>query len=207
MSISDAIQFLTQTHEWVTLLILFWSAVIEYLFPPFPGDTVTLAGAVLVTAFGYPFSAVFLAVLAGSLAGAAADFWIGVAVRHGSDSRVMRLSIVRRAARGADRAVHAFSRHGEAYIVVNRFLPGIRAFLFVAAGMAGMRFGRVMLFAAISAAAWNLLVIGIGMAVGANIEDIEAIFKGYQTVAWTGLGVVAVVLLVRWWLRRRKGAR
>jgi len=202
MSMAETIQFLTQTHDWVTLLVLFSSAFIEYVFPPFPGDTVTLAGAVLVTAFGYSFPAVFLVVLAGGLAGAAVDYWIGVKVARGTRSRVARTWIARSAVRGADRAIDAFSRHGEAYVVLNRFLPGIRAFLFVAAGMAGMRFGRVMFFATISAIAWNLLVIAIGMALGSRIDDIEALFHQYQVLVWALMGLVAVVLLVRYLIGR-----
>lgn len=206
MTMAETIQFLTQTHEWVTISILFGSALLEYLFPPFPGDTVTLAGAVLVTAFDYSFPVVFTAVLAGSLVGSALDYWIGVAVKRGTRSRFVRMGVVRMAIQGADKAVDAFARHGEAYIAINRFLPGIRAFLFVAAGMAGMRFGRVMLYATLSAVAWNLLVIGVGMAVGAGIDDIENLFMKYQRVVWFLMVVVLAVLLVRWW-RRRKGRK
>ena len=160
-----------------------------------------------MTAFDYPFPAVFLAVLAGSLAGSAVDYWIGVVVARGTRSRFLEMGIVRQAVKGADRAVAAFSRHGEAYIAINRFLPGIRAFLFVAAGMAGMRFGRVMLFAALSATAWNLLIIAVGMAVGANIEDIESLFHQYQVAVWSLLGLLAVALGTRWWIHRRKRER
>ncbi|MBL6975441.1 MAG: DedA family protein [Deltaproteobacteria bacterium] len=204
MTMAETIQILTQTHEWVTISILFGSALLEYLFPPFPGDTVTLAGAVLVTAFDYSFPVVFTAVLAGSLVGSALDYWIGTLVKRRTSSRLLRMGVVRKAIEGADRAVDAFARHGDAYIAINRFLPGIRGFLFVAAGMAGMHFGRVMFFAALSAVAWNLLVIGVGMLVGAGIDDVENMFLQYQRLIWFVMTVVVIFLIARWCIRRRK---
>lgn len=206
MTLHDAIVFLTAAHPWLLWLLLFASALIEYVFPPFPGDTVTLAGAVLVTAFGVPAPAVLAAVLAGSLVGCAADYGLGVLAARGSWPGAKRWWVVRRAREGAESAARSFARHGEVLIVVNRFLPGVRAFLFVAAGMAGMRFGRVMFYAALSALAWNVLLLAAGMAVGARWEDLESLFGTYQTVLWGVLAVVVLILAGRWWWRARRRA-
>jgi len=195
-SLAEAVRFLTEEHPALAFLVLFGSAIVEYVFPPFPGDTVTLAGAVLVTGYGYPFAAVFAAVLAGGLVGAAADYWVG--------ARLARIRRAPRAHAAFDRIAAAFARHGEAYVVVNRFLPGVRAFIFVAAGLARMRFWRVMLWSALSGAAWNLLVILVGMAVGSNLETIERLARQYSAGAWIALAGVAIVLAVRWWIRRRR---
>ena len=207
MTLDEAVRFLAGSHQWVTLALLFLSAIIEYVFPPFPGDTVTLAGAVLVTAHGYSPTGVFLAVLAGGVVGSAADYGAGVLVARGAHSRLMRFGIVRQAIEGAEKVSRAFARHGEAFIVVNRFLPGIRAFLFVAAGMAGMRFWRVMFFATLSGIAWNLLVIAAGAAVGSNLDELETLFARYSAVAWTAVCVVAALLVVRWLRNRSRRAR
>lgn len=205
MTLHDAITFLTEA-QWLLWLLLFASAIAEYVFPPFPGDTVTLAGAVLVTAYGFPAPAVLAAVLAGSLVGCAADYGLGVLAARGSWPGVERWWVVRKARERAEAGARAFARHGEVLIVVNRFLPGVRAFLFVAAGMAGMRFGRVMVYAAVSALAWNVLLLAAGMAVGARWEDLESLFRTYQTVVWGVLGVAVLALAGRWWWRGRRRA-
>lgn len=205
MTLHDAVTFLTATHPWLLWLLLFASAVVEYVFPPFPGDTVTLAGAVLVTAYGVSAPAVLAAVLAGGLVGCAADYGLGVLAARGTWPGAHRWWVVRRAREGAESAARAFARHGEVLIVVNRFLPGVRAFLFVAAGMAGMRFGKVMFYATLSALAWNALLLAAGMAVGARWEDLERLFKTYQSVLWGVLAAVVLVLVARWaWCRRRR---
>lgn len=203
MNLHEAITFLTDAHPWLLWVLLFASAFTEYVFPPFPGDTVTLAGAVLVTAYGVPAPAVLAAVLAGSLVGSAADYGFGVLAARGAWPGANRWWVVRRAREGAEAAARAFARHGEAFIVVNRFLPGVRAFLFVAAGMAGMRFGRVMFFATLSALAWNGLILAAGMAVGSRWEDLESLFRAYQTVLWGVLAMAVAILAGRWWWRRR----
>ena len=57
--------------------VLFLSAAIEYLFPPFQGDTVTLFGAFLVATREWSLALVLGAVTLGSLCGAAGDYWLG----------------------------------------------------------------------------------------------------------------------------------
>ena len=204
MGLQDVVVALTGTYEWITLAVLFASAIIEYVFPPFPGDTVTLAGAVLITACGYSFLPVFVAVLVGGLVGAAIDFFVGVWLARSGRVATSRWHFMTVAVEGMERVAKAFAKHGEAYIVINRFLPGVRAFLFVSAGMAGMRFWRVMFFALISGVAWNLLVIGAGMMLGANIDALEKLFRNYTLAVWVVLAGVAAWALWRWYRSRQK---
>lgn len=205
-SISQAITgFLQHNNNPLGLLLLGLSALLEYVFPPFPGDTVTLFGAFLVTRFGWSVTKVFLSVLVGSGLGAMVDFafghWVGERYRDGRlfKSPALRARI--------DQVLDAFRRHGEVYVVLNRFLPAVRAVFFVAAGMARLRAWRVLLFALISAALWNALIIGAGYAVGANWSRITALFRTYSIVAWGALGAVALALTLRFWLRRRAARR
>jgi len=172
------------------LLLLLASAYIEYVFPPFPGDAVTLLGAVIAARYGWNPVAVFLVLLAGSGAGGMTDYafgrWLGPrAHRPGIAYLVTR-----------------FQRHGEVYVALNRFVPGVRALFFVAAGMARLRPGRVLLFGLVSAAAWNGLIFGAGWAMGANLDRLKALVVTYTRVAWVVVGLVAVALLFGW-LRQR----
>ncbi|MBT8493875.1 MAG: VTT domain-containing protein, partial [Deltaproteobacteria bacterium] len=106
--------------------------------------------------------------------------------------------------RTIDRLVARFERHGSAYLIINRFVPGIRALFFVAAGMAGMKPARVCIYSAISAALWHLGILAAGMALGANLETLR-LWVGRYTLAFSvALAAVAAVLLVRWWLGRRR---
>ncbi|HVK77344.1 MAG TPA: DedA family protein [Kofleriaceae bacterium] len=174
------------------------AATIEYVFPPFPGDVITILGAVLVTAAAWSWLGVLSAVMVGSLAGAALVFELG------------RSWGERRRARGGshaallDRLVERFRRHGAAYLVVNRFVPGVRSLFFVAAGLAGMRRGPVYAYAMLSALLYNLALFALGAALGANLDRLERLVMTY-TVAFFVIAGVAVAGVVGWklWQRRR----
>lgn len=180
------IEFVSQQDNPLGIAVLCLSAFIEYVFPPFPGDTVTLFGAFLITSHGWGFVPVYLAVVAGSAAGAMVDFWFGTWLKRKELSRP-----------GIDRLVERFQRHGEAYIVLNRFLPGVRALFFVAAGMARMRARWVLLWATVSAAIWNLMLIAIGSSVGANFDELERVFRLYSRWMWIALGGIVSIWVAR----------
>lgn len=170
------------------------SALIEYLFPPFPGDTVTLFGAFLITARGWSFVAVFTSVMLGSVGGAWLDFRFGVWLKRRQVANPDKPSRTRVQ---IDKLVERFKRHGEVYIVLNRFVPGVRAFFFVAAGMAGLRVRWVLIWAAVSAALWNLLLIAVGSTVGANFDKLVEFLSVYSRFAWIALGLIFVGLIAR----------
>jgi membrane protein DedA with SNARE-associated domain len=178
--------------------VLAGSAAIEYVFPPFPGDFVVLLGAVLVTGYGWSFPGVLGAVMLGSMVGAALAHELGI------------LWARRRAAKHApprptlDAIVARFQRHGSVFICVNRFLPGVRPLIFIAAGLAGLPRARVLFFAAISALVWNLLLMAAGAAVGANLERLEELVGQYTLVVWVLLAVAVIVGVIVVARRRAK---
>lgn len=179
------------------LAVLAGSAAIEYVFPPFPGDFVTVLGAVLVTGYGWSFFAVLGAVMLGSLLGAFAAFHLGEiwARRRAADPAAVPRPRL-------DAVVARFRRHGAAYIMINRFVPGIRGLIFVAAGLAGLPRRAVLFYAAISALAWNLALMGLGVALGANLDALRTWVERYTLVAWILLTVAAIVIFVAIRLRR-----
>ncbi|MBE7448536.1 MAG: VTT domain-containing protein [Kofleriaceae bacterium] len=176
-------------------LALAGSAAIEYVFPPFPGDVVTVLAASLVVAASWSWWGVLSALMLGSVIGAALTFELGV--------RWAR----RRAARGhdsvrLDRLVAGFRRHGAIYLVLNRFVPGVRSLFFVAAGLAGMSRRAVYLYGAVSALLWNLLLFAAGAALGASYDRLERLVRTYTTVAIVALVAVVLGWALARWLRR-----
>lgn len=169
---------------------------LEYVFPPFPGDTVVVAGAVLAAAGGLGLPWVLVAVTVGAVAGTAVDWWAG----RRAAARLDGLAEGRR--RTVQRLVDGFERVGPALLVINRFAPGIRALFFVAAGVAGLPLGTVVAYATVSATAWNLLLVGLGSLVGWNLD---ALLPWLGRVGWGG-AVLAAVGIGAWLvvsLRRR----
>jgi membrane protein DedA with SNARE-associated domain len=201
-AITDSfIAFISNENNFVGLLALALAAMIEYVVPPFPGDTITLFGAVLITAYGWSFWGVFGAVMAGSVVGSMAAFYIGGWWRKRRERSGHRHQSI-------DRLVDKFHRHGAAYLVLNRFLPGIRSLFFVAAGLAEMRPVAVLAYSAVSAGLWNLGLIAIGSALGANFETLLGWVRRYTMATWLIIGGVPLAWIGRTiWRRWRSEQR
>lgn len=178
------------------LLLIGLFAGLEYVFPPVPGDAVVVFGAFLVVRRGWSPVSVFTVVLLGSAAGSMLDFYLGRAFAARRKAPHPRL----------DALVERFRRHGALYLVVNRFLPSVRALFFVAAGMAGLPAWKVLVFGLASAALWNALLFALGATVGTTWPALREAFATYGAVAWTVLGAIALGFALRWLFRRRRKA-
>jgi membrane-associated protein len=180
-------------------LALAASAVIEYVFPPFPGDVITVFAASLVIAASWSWIGVLSALMLGSLIGAALTFELGV--------RWARRREGGQHAAALDRLVARFHRHGAAYLVLNRFVPGVRSLFFVAAGLAGMSRRAVYGYGALSALLWNVALLGAGLALGANYERLERLVTTYTTFAVAALAAIIIGWIgVAWWRKRHPKA-
>jgi membrane protein DedA with SNARE-associated domain len=185
-------------------LVLFLASFVEYVFPPFPGDTVVLLGALCAVRGTISWPLAFAAVTAGAVAGAWLDFRVGRALAPRLAARAAR-----RGALDAERLARfeaAYRKWGAWLLLANRFLPGARALLFVAAGAAGLPQRRVLLLGAISAAAWNVLLLFVGGVVAHNVDEMARFLDNYTRVLSVALAAVALALLGRAILRRRRKA-
>jgi membrane protein DedA with SNARE-associated domain len=185
-------------------LLLCVAATLEYVVPPLPGDTIVLLGGVYAVRGEQPYLLVFLAVVTGSVLGAALTYAFGAFL-----ARRARLRPEGRPLLGITpqrlEAVHTqMARWGAWLLVLNRFMPGVRSLVFVAAGAAGLPPGRTLGLGALSAALHTAAVLGVGAAVGGNLERLEGLVRQYQWGAVGLLAVAALGLLVRALVRRRQ---
>jgi membrane-associated protein len=181
-------------------LVLFAASLLEYVFPPFPGDLLVVLGAWFAVQGAISWPVAFLAVTAGALVGAAIDHRVGRMLARRLDAGASRRGPL--SAERLARFVVAYQRHGALLLLGNRFLPGIRAFLFVAAGAAGLPLGRVLLLGGISAALWNAALLAAGAFLARSLDDLLALVRRYDAVAFSALGVAALAAAA-WTLWRR----
>lgn len=60
-----------------------------------------------------------------------------------------------------------FQKKGQRAVLLGRCIPIIRSLISVPAGMAGMKMPGFLLYTIVGSTVWNLLLVGIGAAVGA----------------------------------------
>lgn len=202
--IDGFLQFLDSLPPSLLYIMLGLSAFVENVFPPIPGDTITAFGAFLVGAQRLSFGGVYVATLAGSLAGFMSLFWVGRLLGRRffmeRDYRLFRAHDIRR-------AEDWFKKYGYFIILLNRFFPGIRSVISIAGGMSQLNFLRVGLLALISAATWNLIWISLGYSIGTNWqtvkENMTRIMLNYNMAVLVMLGIVALIFLLRILAKRR----
>jgi len=200
--LDELTHLLNAGEGWLVYLVLGSAAALEYIAPPVPGDSVTLLGIFLAATAGYSawlvLGSLTLGSIVGSLMGWAFGRWLDR--RRERWPRFMRHE---RVAPSIARVQASFERHGPAYLAINRFLPGLRAFFFVAAGLSGMRPLPVAFWGGVSALAWNSLLLALGYLVGRNFALLERIVRGY---GWAVFGVLAVVAVVYVLVKRQRRA-
>jgi membrane protein DedA with SNARE-associated domain len=181
----ESLEWLRMQPAWVSLGTIGAFAGLEYVVPPVPGDTVAIAGGVLVARDILPASLVLLVVTVGSVVGALAAWGIGrLAATHAGVRRVLFRFVDESA---FDAAAVKYRRWGRWLIVANRFFPGVRASFLFAAGLFGIPLRDVALLAGLSALAWNALLIGAGVLLGANIDAVIDLVEKYSAFAWFAL--------------------
>lgn len=198
MNLTDIIDRITELPEWLTLLLVGFGAGLEYLFPPSPGDTITVAASILATHTGAAWWWVLVASSVGSILGSVIAWYIGHwFLRSG------RLARMRPSQRKAlDAILTAFEKHGPIWLSINRFIPGLRSLVFIAAAMAGIPLRVSTFWSAISAVTWSGMLVGIGIVLANNFDAIEKALQRVQL-----LGVFFVVIIAFFALRYAYRAR
>jgi membrane protein DedA with SNARE-associated domain len=187
--------------------ILFLASLVEYVFPPFPGDLLVVLGAWYAVQGVISWPLAFLAVTAGALAGAALDHRVGRWLAPRLDVRAVRRGSL--SAKRLARFVQAYQKYGALLLLANRFLPGVRAFVFVAAGAAGIPLGRVLLLGGISAMVWNALLLLAGGMLVHSLPELVQLVRSYDEAAWAVLAAALLLAALAWGLRSwlRRGGR
>ena len=182
-------------EHWAYGLIAAASAV-EYVFPPLPGDTVVLFAVVLAARAQLNWALVYALMTLGAIAGGLMAWGFGLWLANHEDHWPRFLKHPA-ATRALDAVRRGYARYGSAYLAVNRFLPALRAFFFLGAGLSRMSAWPVIVFGGLSAAVWNALLLGAGYALGHNWDAMRDLMERYTTVTLVIVIIAGVVILGR----------
>jgi membrane-associated protein len=162
-----------------------------------PGDTVLFAAGLLAAHPGSPLSVVVLAVgvALAAVAGDAVGYWTG---RRFGRPWVERRS--GRMARHLPAAERFYTRWGWGAVVVARFIPWVRTFTPIVAGVARMRYATFASANAVGALTWATGLVLIGF-VAYSVPWVR--YAAYGIAAASVLASVVGPLLARRRARRR----
>ncbi|HEY3428192.1 MAG TPA: VTT domain-containing protein [Acidimicrobiia bacterium] len=139
----------------------------------------------------------FVAAVAGDQVGYVFGQRVGPALFRRPDSRLFKQEYV-------TRAQAFFEKHGPKTIVLARFVPIVRTFAPILAGVGSMRYRTFVSYNLIGGFLWAVGVTLLGYGLGELVPDIDAYL----------LPIIAVIIAIslmpvffEWWRRRRESAR
>ena len=197
--LESAIAYLQHADPFSIYLVLFLIAFLENIVPPIPGDVPVAFIGYLIYTSGITFAGALFWASAGSTAGFMVVYLLskylgmklyaegGTPVEHWLSKSAHKffppsdMDLLRR----------KFAAHGYAAVLVNRFLFGSRAVISVMSGLMDLRTPLVFLAAAISATAWNVVLLYGGFLLGSNWQQIG----GYVALYSIPVSIVFVLLL------------
>ena len=151
------------------------SSIIENIFPPWPGDTVTVFGGFLAANGVISPVICFIFILAGNLIGANIMYFAGNKILFQArklhagikGDGIFKKMLFELTEDEKLRKTHVwFEKWGVLFVLVSRFSAGIRFFVSIIAGISGMNYLVFSVCFSIGVFFWNVLLLGGGYLLG-----------------------------------------
>ncbi len=181
---------------WISLLIVFVECGL--LFPILPGDSLLFAVGLFIAgddiSVSLPVAIVALsaAAFAGNVVGYEIGRAIGPAV-YDRDGRFLKREYL-------DKTHDFFERHGARALVLGRFVPIVRTFITVVAGVTKMDRRHFFLWSFVGAVAWVVIITLLGYFLG----GVDIIKNNLEAALVLIVAVSVIPMVWEWWRHRRQ---
>ncbi|WCL50955.1 DedA family protein [Leptospira sp. GIMC2001] len=201
----DWAEYLDQILAWITVqnkifiwIFFFLSNLMENVFPPWPGDTVTVFGGFFV-AHGeeYPSQFGMIGLISSTLLGNLAGGYIMYRFGHRFLQWVRNKNFPFKEELYSEEKIEStfdwFRRNSILVVLISRFSAGIRFFVSIVAGMVHMN--PILFFSlfTVGVSVWCGLLIGGGYSLGRNWEQVLNILAMYNKFIF-GLIILGILI-------------
>lgn len=191
MTFDSIVFYLTSQAAIYVYLVILVSAIIENLFPPYPGDVVVLAGAFLAGRGDIGYIPLFILSVTGGMIGAMLLYSLGR--KRGRllfekyDKYYLRLE-------NLTKIENWFRRWGIWLLLFSRFVAGARSVIALAAGVGNVPVKRMTILTLISFCLWNAVLISGMYLLKSNWTKLTHLIKTYNLV----LVIASAIVLLIW---------
>jgi membrane protein DedA with SNARE-associated domain len=195
--IQTAMKDLTQVSPWIIYLVLFVSAVLQMVLPPYPGDTVLLVGGCLgslgLEGGGAP---IFVSYVLGTIISSYGLYL--VALKNGE--AVLNYKFVSKyfpkSTQGKVKKL--IWKYGIFIFFLCKFIPGLNSITIIFGGIFKYSPIATLMVVGISSLFHNFIFFVIGKSIGYNLDKINSFLSTYNTVAiLLFIGIIAIVAAVK----------
>ncbi|MEO7783572.1 MAG: VTT domain-containing protein [Terracoccus sp.] len=183
---------------WISLAIVFIECGL--LFPILPGDTLLFAVGLFIATgqvqinLGVAIAGLFAAALLGNIVGYEIGRAVGTPL-YQRDGRILKKKYF-------DQTTDFFDTHGNKALVIGRFVPIVRTFITVVAGVSRMERRRFFTWSAVGALLWTASVTLLGYFLGKSFPGLQDKLE----VVILLIVAVSLVPMVIEYLRHRRAA-
>jgi len=139
----------------------------------FPGDTLLFAGGILASHGFISISLLIIGCVIAAIVGDNVGYWTG---KHFGYKLFNSESSFFFNKKNVNRAENFYSKHGPITIIAARFIPMIRTFVPVVAGIANMQYKKFFLYNVIGGILWSVLLPLVGYYFGNIIPNPDKYF-------------------------------
>ena len=182
--------------RWGTLLIVLIESGV--LFPVLPGESLLFTAGLLHDKLDLNLPALILGTVAAAFVGAQIGYFLGA--KWGRrffkpDARILKTAHL-------EKAKHYFTNYGGRSLVIGRFIPFVRTFIPLAAGIARYPYTKFVFFNTLGALLW-----GAGfLVVGALLGNVPFIHDNLSVILAVIIVVSVLPVVIEVVGKRRKGA-
>lgn len=133
-----------------------------------PGDTVLFAAGLFAAKGHFSLALAMTTIFIANFAGVTIGYWTGRGLGKRFIKQENRLLFRHEY---VEKAEQFYAKHGGKAIILGRFIPAVRSFVPIIAGVANMKYRELMIYNAIGAALWAISVPLIGYLAGGWLES------------------------------------
>lgn len=197
-SLGDGVADLDGVSELLAYATVTMLVAAEAIFPILPGETTVVTAATLASRGDLAIVAVFFAAWLGALGG---DLMLYGVARLGSE-RLLRWCTRALGTDRLDSVTYFFNKYGLPFLVVGRFIPGLRVLTALTAGTLQMPVRRYLPAELLGSGLWAFYASWLGYSVGNRLEG-----SVWLSLVVSGIATVILSAVVGIFYRKAEQAR
>jgi len=188
-------QFITDTIFDMGYLGIFLLMLIESSFIPFPSEIVLVPAGYLASKGDMNFALILFFSLLGSIGGALVNYFAALYVGRKFLLKFGKYFFV--SEKALNKMETFFAKHGAISTFSGRLIPGIRQLISIPAGLSKMDLKVFILYTALGALVWSIILVALGYIIGENQDLIKEYLSLIVTITLACVTIITAIYIYK----------